>query len=754
MTTTRKIRRVSKGHAEGTSLEEAVEVEEGTDLNALVPPEVAQRIVDAEKKVDEVSRRIKQISDDSARAIGKAVQVSDELETLKNETLENMQVAFDENAEILEAIEKDVSELKSRMGDDKLKTEIAERLASLEGARDSVSADVKMLKSEGESLRKNVQSMLDQKMPEIDQKIAGGLSKAETAAGDALQKATSAEKQLADTLHTLKQLGADGASLGAALAGIVGRQKELAEKVQKGEVRAEEADLKILELEEARKTSNVDRQVADLAAQVEALNARLASELEKAKASYAEVESTLKAANGALERTTEASSQVEALQGKLASAEEQMNTLVVRLSESSAVADANRDRVGLAFKLVEDVEDKIRRVVAPVDDALALIEDFENMEGETALDFELNDLLDVMIKHGASDLHLKVGAPPTVRLEGDLVPVGNLLLTETDCKRLIFAALSKTQRRRLLERRELDFAYAIPRARFRVNVFLQRGTVSAAFRMLRQEMPSLEELGLPQVLKKLSSFAHGLILVTGPAGAGKSTTLASIIDYINKNEKKHIITVEDPIEFVHRDIKSLITQREVGSDTQSFNDALKQALRQDPNVLLIGEMRDAETILTAVMAAETGHLVLSTLHTPNAVQAIDRIVDAFTGEQQKQFRMLLANTLRGVVSQRLLNRADGPGRVPAVEVMVVTPTISSLILEGKTPEIYPYIQQGSTDGMQTFTQSLTRLYESGLISKDEALYHADQPTEFRLGVEGHSTGTSAYSEGDTLMNWL
>ena len=272
--------------------------------------------------------------------------------------------------------------------------------------------------------------------------------------------------------------------------------------------------------------------------------------------------------------------------------------------------------------------------------------------------------------------------------------------------------------------------------------------------MLRTEMPTVDELNLPPVLKQLSSLHSGLVLVTGPAGSGKSTTLAAMIEHINSTLKKHVITIEDPIEFVHRDKQSIVTQREIGSDTHSFGEALRQALRQDPNVILIGEMRDAETVLTAAAAAETGHLVLSTLHTQNTVQSVDRMLDYFSGDQQRQFRLLLSNVLRGVVSQRLLQRADQSGRVAALEVLMVTPTISSLILEGKTNEIYPYLQQGGTEGMQTFTASLSRLYEQGLITKEEAIYHADQPTEFRLEVEGHTTGMAQYTEGDTLMNWL
>ncbi|NDD27235.1 MAG: type IV pilus twitching motility protein PilT [Proteobacteria bacterium] len=406
------------------------------------------------------------------------------------------------------------------------------------------------------------------------------------------------------------------------------------------------------------------------------------------------------------------------------------------------------------MKLVDDVERKVAKLVAPIDDALEQLESFESFASQGELGFELHDLLQVMIKHNASDLHLKVGSPPTVRLDGELIPVGNDVLTDNDCKRLILGAISKSQRRQLLQSKDLDFAYAIPEARFRVNAFLSRGSVHSAFRLLRTEMPSIDSLHLPPVLKDLSLRHSGLVLVTGPAGSGKSTTLAAMIDHINATQKKHVITIEDPIEFLHKDKQSIITQRELGADTQSFQDGLRQALRQDPNVILIGEMRDAETIMTAAVAAETGHLVLSTLHTQNAVQAVDRMIDVFSGEQQRQFRMLLANTLRGVVSQRLLQRADSQGRVAAVEVMVATSTVTSLILEGKTNEIYPYIEQGTSEGMQTFTASLSRLLEQGLITKDEALYHADQPTELRLKVDGHTSGSAQYSEGDTLMNWL
>jgi twitching motility protein PilT len=369
---------------------------------------------------------------------------------------------------------------------------------------------------------------------------------------------------------------------------------------------------------------------------------------------------------------------------------------------------------------------------------------FKTIKDSSSINFTLNTLLKVLIKYKASDLHIKPGVRPVVRLEGELIPVGNTVLQEADTQKLILDSMPDSVLRKFYQQGYVDYAYAIPDGRFRINAYLQRSAVSAAVRCLSADVPSFQDLNLPDSLGKIVEVNHGLILVTGPAGNGKSTTLASMIHHLNSSQKKHIITIEDPIEYVHKDEKSFISQREIGADTSSFFDALKQALRQDPNVILIGEMRDPETIWTAVMAAETGHLVLSTLHTPNAIQSIDRILDPFSGEQQRQFRELLARSLRAVVSQRLIPKADGSGRVPAVEIMITTPTIASLIAEGNTSEIYTYISQGESEGMQTFTESLTKLYQSGLVSKEIALFYAEHPTEFRLGIEGHFTGAPTY----------
>lgn len=369
------------------------------------------------------------------------------------------------------------------------------------------------------------------------------------------------------------------------------------------------------------------------------------------------------------------------------------------------------------------------------------------------LQFTLDDLLRVVINYNASDLHIKANAPPTVRLNGELVPIGDRPLTEQESLYLVMSSIPKEKRAKLNTIREIDAAYVSRGVRFRLNAFLERGRVSAAFRMVSTQIPNFEALGLPPVLARLSNMYNGLVLVTGPAGSGKSTTLAAVVDWINRNRRAHVVTIEDPIEYYHNDIHSFVSQREVGTDTQSFAEALRQALRQDPNVIMVGEMRDTETILTAVTAAETGHLVLSTLHTPNTVQSIDRILDTFSGDQQKQIRMLLSSCLRGVVSQKLLQRVDGKGRVPAVEVLVCTSTVQSLILEGNTKEIYPYIQQGGSEGMQTFTHALTRLLEQGLVTREEAAFHAEQSTEFRL-ANRHSEPKAGTTPSGSYLSWL
>lgn len=546
--------------------------------------------------------------------------------------------------------------------------------------------------------------------------------------------------------------------------GIDSSLDELKAKLEK------ELTEKLEPLESQVKTisGDFDEKLEPFRLEIDEAKSHLEKELMKVKESWEKLDAAVSDSNGAMVIAQKAKESLQRMEEEIATAMAKLDVLINNISENTLKTDSNKDKVDLTIKLIDEARERIKGIHVPpaaavaaavpglpaMEEEIIFTHDELNEDIDTSdLGFELDDLLQVMIKHEASDLHIKSGSPPTVRMDGELIPVGSQILDDHACKMLVLSCMSPYQRRQLGKRHEVDFAYAIPDARFRVNAFLQKQSVSASFRLLRTDIPTVEEMSLPPVLKKLCDCNHGLVLITGPAGSGKSTTLATMINYINENKKLHIITIEDPIEFIHSDKMSIITQREVGTDTESFAVALKQALRQDPNVVLIGEMRDPETIMTAVIAAETGHLVLSTLHTPNTIQAINRIIDVFSGDIQKQFRLLLSNTLKGVVSQRLLTRADEQGRIPAVEVMVVTPTISSLILEEKTNDIYNHMVEGTTEGMQTFTHALTDLYDKGLVSKEEAMYHADQPTEFRLSIEGHTTGSSAVQE-DNLMSWL
>ncbi len=352
----------------------------------------------------------------------------------------------------------------------------------------------------------------------------------------------------------------------------------------------------------------------------------------------------------------------------------------------------------------------------------------------------LNDLLKFAIERNASDLHLKVGSHPVVRVDGELQPLTEFKrLMQEDTVAMAFSIMNARQKQRFKEEFEIDIAYSVPGlGRFRCNVFQQRGSVGLVLRVIPARIKTLRELLLPKVLEKLCLERRGLILCTGTTGSGKSTTLAGIIDHINANRLEHIITIEDPIEFLHRDKKSIVNQREVEVDTLGFPQAMRVALRQDPDVILVGEMRDYETIETALLAAETGHLVLSTLHTLDATETINRIISVFPPHQQKQIRIQLAQVLRAAISMRLVPRADGTGRVPAVEVMIATPYIRECIEnKERTKYIREQISLGTSQyGMQTFDQSLYQLYKSGLITLDEALRRSTNPDEFKLKVQG------------------
>ena len=352
----------------------------------------------------------------------------------------------------------------------------------------------------------------------------------------------------------------------------------------------------------------------------------------------------------------------------------------------------------------------------------------------------INDLLKLAVEHRSSDLHLKVGSHPVVRVDGELQPLVEVKrLMQEDTVAMAFSLMNARQKQRFKEQLDLDLAYSVPGlGRFRCNVFQQRGSVGMVLRVIPAGVQTIRELMLPRVLEKICSERRGLVLCTGTTGSGKSTTLASMIDHINTHRNEHIMTVEDPIEFLHRDKKSIVNQREVDVDTRDFASALRAALRQDPDVVLVGEMRDLETIETALLAAETGHLVFSTLHTLDATETVNRVISVFPPHQQKQIRIQLAQVLRSVISLRLVPRADGTGRVPAAEVMLATGYIRECIEnKERTKFIREQIALGTSQyGMQTFDQSLYQLYKGGLITLDEALRRASNPDEFRLKVQG------------------
>jgi twitching motility protein PilT len=347
--------------------------------------------------------------------------------------------------------------------------------------------------------------------------------------------------------------------------------------------------------------------------------------------------------------------------------------------------------------------------------------------------FSIRQLLKVMTDRGGSDLHVTTGTPPQIRIDGSLVPLRTPPLTPVETKALCYEVLSDEQKVRFERDNELDFSFNVKGiSRFRANIFLQRGAVGAAFRAIPFKVRTLDELGVPPVLKELAHLPRGLVLVTGPTGSGKSTTLAAMIDEINSTERNHILTVEDPIEYLHPNKLSVVNQREVGADTESFKGALRYALRQDPDVVLVGEMRDLETIEAAMTISETGHLAFATLHTNSAVQSINRVIDVFPPHQQSQIRAQLSFVLQAVVTQMLVPRCDGPGRALALEVMIPNHAIRNLIRESKVHQIYGIMQTGQgISGMQTMNQALYQLYTQGVIDLDTALGRSAEPGELQ-----------------------
>jgi twitching motility protein PilT len=371
------------------------------------------------------------------------------------------------------------------------------------------------------------------------------------------------------------------------------------------------------------------------------------------------------------------------------------------------------------------------------------------------MDYMIEDLMEEVVERGGSDLHVSAGLPPYIRVNGKLMATDRDPLSPEQCQKLIFSMLNNTQRKNLEQNWELDCSYGVRGlARFRVNVYKDRGTYAAALRALSSKIPTIETLGLPNIVREMSEKPRGLILVTGPTGSGKSTTLASMINNINVTRAEHILTIEDPIEFVYEPVKSVIHQRQVGEDTRSFANALRAALREDPDVVLVGELRDLETIQLAITAAETGHLVFGTLHTSSAAQTVDRMVDVFPPEQQTQVRVQLSGSLVAVFSQTLVPRKNVKpgeyGRTLAQEIMVVTPAISNLIREGKTAQIYSAIQTGGKIGMVTLEKVLSDLYRSGTISFESAVSKTSRPDELQRLMGAGPVNSSNEMAGATM----
>ena len=365
------------------------------------------------------------------------------------------------------------------------------------------------------------------------------------------------------------------------------------------------------------------------------------------------------------------------------------------------------------------------------------------------LTFSIDNLLELMVGRGASDLHLSVGSKPAIRVNGRIERIEEIEpLTGEDTQTLMYQILSSEQQKNFEIKRQLDFAHQVPGlARFRVNVYFQRERVGAAFRLIPESIKTLEELGLPTSLHALAEKPRGLVLVTGPTGSGKSTTLAAIIDEVNRTRAEHILTIEDPVEFVHRHKRCIVNQREIGVDATSFAEGLRAALRQDPDVILVGEMRDLETIATALTAAETGHLVLGTLHTQSAASTIDRIIDVFSPAQQEQVRMQIAGSLQGVITQALLPTADGAGRVAALEILLPDDATRNLVRQGKVEQIYTIMQTGTQKGMQTMEQSLAELTLRRVITLDMALSRSSRPDQLLGLLERAEFDTSSAQAG-------
>lgn len=549
-----------------------------------------------------------------------------------------------------------------------------------------------------------------------------------------------------------------------------------ADSQQKFETLTNELDVSLNELSDTLRAGLADTNAgqAALKSELEATMAELADALDsragndevaQLRAEVQQLSETLALGSDVGERALSATARVEQLEALLSENAARFETLAARSRELAAETEGFSDKVDLAVRLVRSLDDRGRGgsgsvEVAPAGASSVGDGDLEAPD-KTDLGFGLRDLLNVMASNQASDLHLKVGAMPTVRLHGELVPVGNHTLGEEDCRRLIFSALSKEERRRLLQARTLDFLFELPGMRLRGSAFFQRNRLCASLRMLRSQMPTLEELALPVTLRRtVATLKHGLILVAGPLGAGKSTTIAALVDELNRNRKLHIMTLEAPVSYVHTDSQSLITQREQGLDYTDLSKALHDSLKQDPDVLVIDPLAGDDALSGAMAAADSGHLVIASMEAPNLLSALDRAFSLCASQPHLCDRRLLAQNLKAVVSQRLLPRSDkSKGLVPAAELLVVNPAISALLGEGQMNALSQAVANGQAgEGSQTMAQSLSRLVETGVIGEAEAATLLPSSSAAAVADAGPApAGAAPAAPGesdDPIMRWL
>lgn len=540
---------------------------------------------------------------------------------------------------------------------------------------------------------------------------------------------------------------------------VLGKLKQVVESGSlQNPQKLKELETRLAKMQEADQnfSKNIEAIITELsskyqkmAAQQDQLQKQLENELEKHVKQQLQTEmGNIDELIKSIEISAEAAEELSQQFSQLWAEHEKQASAVTKVLETES---RTVERIEAAQKMLEEVEGKVAGLVAPLEGAVEGLNSFVSIDEATNPGFKLDDLLQVMLKHQASDLHLKEGAPPTVRLEGDLVPVGAETLTAEHCRSLILTDLKREKRIQLYEKKELEWIYKNADGTFKVSAFMQNGTVNAAYKILKKDIPTIESGNLPASMKTaLSSVKGGMILVSGAAGSGKTTTLTAMLDYLNSNKKLNIITVEDNIEYLHADKLSLVSQREIGKDTYSYPEALKSALRHDPNVIILSEIRETETAMTAALAAEAGYLVIAALPTTGAAATIQRLINMFSESCQQQFRASLASCLKAVYSLKLLTRADGDGKIPAVECLTLTPAVSSLILENKVGEILQIVGNGRTEETRSFAVAMAELAEAGLISKTDSMFESVSSETFPSA----SRQEDGPVQEDSLMSWL